>query len=152
MVQKIGNRYRRVVPFKGKTPKRAKAMPQAFYTNAHTHGCARCNLRILLCSCGTPERDPLCSMCEFGRNPPWWPEDGLPKDCCRAHSEVLSKQVRTQYLLAGKGREWWGCPVCGRKHPHDPRDPNDDPPTDVDEWQMRFDEPLPVYVWPHERT
>lgn len=148
-MSKIGSKFARAKP-NFKATKRQRALPQEFYSKGHVHGCARCNARVENCSCASPDEDPLCSLCRHGRDLPWWPDDTLPKDCCRVDSRRMRKEEKTQFLLAGT-REWWKCEVCGRKHPHDPRDPDDDPPTDVDEWQMRFPgEPLPHFVWPHE--
>lgn len=148
----IKNKYARVAVKHAPLPKpNVRPMPTSFYGAGHTHGCAQCDVRIELCRCDTPEVDPKCATCKYGRALPWWPEDWLPKDCCRDHSAVADKKFRTERLLAGKERRWFCCSICGRTHPFDPADPSNDPPVTIDQWKKRFGDELPVHHWPHER-
>lgn len=145
----IGKKYARVTPKHKPLPKQVRPMPESFYAAGHTHGCERCHVRITNCRCDTPEHDPLCATCKYGRRLPWEPADALPKDCCRDHSKELDRKFKTERLLAGK-RKWYGCEICWRIHPFDPSDPSNDPPVTLDQWRERFGE-LPIYHWPHTR-
>ena len=122
-------------------PKNKNPMPQGFYTNGHKHGCRLCD-HLMACNCKTPEKDPLCAMCLYGRDRPFHPHASWPRDCCRYYSTLVQREQVNQYLLAGLERRWFVCGECKRHHAYDPSNTENDPPRTKAEWVERFG-PLP---------
>lgn len=115
--------------------KSARPMAGGYYSNPHQHGCDLCRYTIPICRCETPEQDPLCSLCAFGRDRPFWPHAWLPSACCVTDSTPVQSAVVVELLLAGPG-PWFRCSTCGLCFAFDPA--RETPPLDPQEWQERF--------------
>lgn len=116
-----------------------RPLPADFYGSLHRHGCRKCSGIVINCTCETPETDPLCELCLFGRRRSFWPQDHVPRDCCRAYSIKQTADEKRQRLLAGT-RSWWRCEVCSRVHAISPSDPANDPPVEPHEWEWIYGE------------
>lgn len=94
----------------------------------HAHGCTRCRARYEDV-CATPDVSAACGDCQGRRGFALLIANRLPRDCCRAHSRLASKDDLTTYQLS-RDCTWWICTVCARTQPHtNPTiDPNGDAP------------------------
>lgn len=97
------------------------------YTNwslkPHAHGCTACKGRYED-TCSEPNDNRVCNPCQGFE--PWQLliNNRLPKDCCRAHSRLCSKDERNHYRLS-EACAWWRCLVCSRTFPYlQPKDPS----------------------------
>lgn len=88
---------------------------RATSTGVHAHGCRSCRGRYED-TCDEPNSNGTCRTCTGSR--PWalLVANRLPRDCCRLHSRLASKDELKTYRLSS-GCDWFRCSVCARTFP-----------------------------------
>lgn len=88
----------------------------------HAHQCTECRRRYSD-RCDQGRINARCMTCTHGHPLSKERQDRMPKDCCKAHSKLMTDADNlTRYALAGDGA-WWQCVGphgCFRTHPNDP--------------------------------
>lgn len=88
----------------------------------HAHGCVTCRGRYDD-TCASPQDNGTCVQCRGQRGWDVLIAGRLPRDCCRAHSRLASKDERALYQLSA-ACTWWLCSVCARTFPFDSPTPD----------------------------
>lgn len=85
-------------------------------TPVHAHGCAQCKARFED-TCSEPNSPGRCRSCA-GAGAGWQLliSNRLPRDCCRLHSRLATKDELKTYRLS-TACAWFRCSVCARTQP-----------------------------------
>lgn len=83
----------------------------------HSHGCTGCHGRYEDV-CREPNVNATCSTCR-GKGASWAVliANRLPRDCCKLHSRLATKDELKTYRLS-TGCVWFRCSICARTQPY----------------------------------
>lgn len=81
----------------------------------HAHGCTNCKARYEDI-CDEPDQGGTCKECNGQLGYALLILNRLPRDCCRAHSRLVTKEQAVVYALS-KACAWFICTVCARTQP-----------------------------------
>ena len=85
----------------------------------HWHVCPKCRQRYED-ACGAKEVNELCIHCRTGMGWALLRRNREPRDCCVAHSKILTDKKELARLSLAGDTSWWRCRACGRAQGYDP--------------------------------
>ncbi len=85
----------------------------------HWHVCPRCKQRYED-ACAEAGTNRHCIQCRTGKGWQLLRKDREPRDCCVAHSQLITDKKELARLSLAGDTSWWKCKPCGRTQGYDP--------------------------------